>query len=117
MRNAPEHDSGNTTRTMIDMASTEGDWSTPQVVRLPAVGRGTPHAVLLPTTATDYPSAVWRNAAGAGNIWAAAPRLHALYRIDPKTNAVTRILVPYLPSGVAADDDAIWVTVRGYDSG
>ncbi len=94
-----------------------GDWSTPQVVRLPAVGRGTPHAVLLPTAATNYPSAVWQIDAGAGSIWAAAPRFHALYRIDPKTNAVTRIPVPYLPSGVAADDDAIWVTVRGNRSG
>jgi streptogramin lyase len=94
-----------------------GDWSRPQLVRLPAVGPGTRRVVPLPTAVTDYSSAVWRIDAGAGSIWAATPRLHALYRIDPKTNAVTRIPVPYLPSGVAADDDAIWVTVRGYNSG
>ena len=94
-----------------------GDWSRAQVVRLPAVGPGKPHAVPLPGAPKNLPSYVWQIDAGAGGIWAAAPRLHAVFRIDPKTNAVTRIPIPYLPSGVAADDDAIWVTVRGDESG
>ena len=94
-----------------------GDWSKGQVVRVPAVGPGKRLAVVLPGAPFGFPSAVWEVDAGAGSVWAAAPRFHALYRIDPKTNAVTRIPVPYLPSGVAADDNAIWVTVRGYKSG
>jgi hypothetical protein len=35
-----------------------------------------------------------------------------LVRIDPTTNAVTRIRVPHLPTGVAIDGNDVWVTVR-----
>ena len=41
------------------------------------------------------------------------PDSHALWRIDPKTNHVTRITMPYFPWGVAAGDNEIWVNVRG----
>lgn len=45
-------------------------------------------------------------------VWATTPRDGALWKIDPKTNEVTRITVPYLPTCVAAGEDDIWVTVR-----
>ena len=51
-------------------------------------------------------------AAGAGDIWATTPRDGALWRIDPKTNAVTRVNFPYMPTGVTADANDVWVTVR-----
>ena len=57
-------------------------------------------------------SYVWDLDAGAGAVWAVTPRLRFLWKIDPESNAVTRIPMPYPPSGLAADDDAIWVTVR-----
>ena len=47
-----------------------------------------------------------------GSIWATLPDSHALWRIDPQTNRVTRIPIPYFPWGVAAADDEIWVAVR-----
>ena len=86
------------------------DWAAPQVVRLHAAGPGRPRSVSLPVN--NDAAGVWRVAAGAGAIWATTPRDGALWRIDPKTDAVTRIPVPYLPTGVAADDDHVWVTVR-----
>ena len=89
-----------------------GDWAIPQVVRVPAVGAGKPRAIVLPVEAGFVDSAVWGVDAGAGAIWAATPRFGAVWRIDPETDAVTRIPMPYLPSGVAADDDAVWVTIR-----
>ena len=55
---------------------------------------------------------VWNVAAGVGAVWATTPREGALWRIDPRTNAVTRITMPHFPTGVAADDDDLWVTVR-----
>jgi hypothetical protein len=93
-----------------------GDWSRPQVVRLAAVGPARPHSISLPILHTHRCpeiSCVWRVAAGAGFIWATTPEDHALWRIDPKTNAVTRIPLPYAPTGVTADADDVWVTVRG----
>ncbi len=36
----------------------------------------------------------------------------APYRVDKKTNKVTRIAMPYLPTCVAADNNDVWVTVR-----
>jgi class 3 adenylate cyclase/streptogramin lyase len=92
-----------------------GDWSRPDVVRLNAVGAAQPHRIRLPvrnTRACLRISCVWRLAAGAGAIWATTAEDHALWRIDPKTNAVTRISLPYSPAGVAADSDGVWVTVR-----
>jgi len=88
-----------------------GDWNAPQVVRLPAVGSGRPRHVSLPVKIR--PAGVPTVAAGAGAIWATVPDSHALWRIDPKTNRVKRIAMPYFPWGVAADDDDVWVTVRG----
>ncbi len=69
----------------------------------------------LPTesTPTGFRSAVWQVDAGAGAVWAATPRLGAVWKIDPKDDTVTRIPMPYPPGGVAADSDAVWVTVRG----
>jgi len=91
-----------------------GDWSILQVVRTPAVGSPKPRHVALPTQKRHNPrrSAVWQVGAGAGAVWAVTPRYGALWRIEPETDAVTEIPMPYLPSGVAADDDAVWVTVR-----
>ena len=87
-----------------------GDWSSPQVARLHGVGSSTPRIVDLPTKARG--AGVTTVAAGAGSIWAAVPYSHALWRIDPRTNRVTRIAIPYYPWGVAAADDEIWVAVR-----
>ena len=91
-----------------------GDWSVPQVVRIPAVGSGEARTISLPieTSGLGLHSVVWQVDAGAGAIWAASPRLGAVWKIDPNDDAVTRIPFPYPPGGVAADGDAIWVTVR-----
>jgi streptogramin lyase len=80
------------------------------VLRFDAVGSSRPRSIRLP--ARNNAAGVWRLAAGAGAIWATTPRDRALWRIDPKTGAVTRITMPFLPTGVAADDDGVWVTVR-----
>jgi streptogramin lyase len=61
---------------------------------------------------TNALAGVWNVAAGAGAIWATTPRDGTLWRIDPKTNAVERINVPFSPSGVTADANDVWVTVR-----
>ena len=87
-----------------------GDWATQQVTRLNAVRSSRPRAIIL--SQINATPGVWSVAAGAGAIWATTPRDHALWRIDPKTNHVTRIRMPHLPTGVAADADAVWVTVR-----
>ena len=87
-----------------------GDWSAPEVVRLRAMGSAGRRAVTLPFD--DPAVGSWTVAAGAGAVWAAMPYGHALWRIDPRTNAVTRIAIPYLPTGVAVDADGVWVTVR-----
>jgi streptogramin lyase len=92
-----------------------GDWSKPEVVRLHAVGSPQPRRIRLPlrnARACLTISCVWRLAAGAGAIWATTAEDRALWRIDPRTNAVTRISLPYSPAGVAADADDVWVTVR-----
>jgi DNA-binding SARP family transcriptional activator len=89
------------------------DWSAPRVVHLPAVGRATPEVVELDGGSAPY-SYVQDVDAGAGAVWAVTPRLGSLWRIDPETDAVTQVSMPHLPSGVAADDDAVWVTVRAH---
>jgi DNA-binding SARP family transcriptional activator/DNA-binding beta-propeller fold protein YncE len=86
------------------------DWAAPRVVRLHAVGPARPRTVWLPIK--DFTATTWDVAAGAGAIWATTPRDHAVWRIDPRTNAVRRIKVPFAPTGVAADANAVWVTVR-----
>jgi SARP family transcriptional regulator, regulator of embCAB operon len=87
-----------------------GDWSAPRVVRLDAVGRPHLHSVSLPVS--NALAGVWTVAAGGGAIWATTPRDGALWRIDPETEAVTRVSVPFLPSGVTADANDVWLTVR-----
>jgi streptogramin lyase len=92
------------------------DWGAPQVVRLSAVGTPRPDPIRLPVhnrRACLNISCVWRVAAGAGFIWATTPEDGALWRIDPKTNFVKRIPLPYRPTGVVADAKNVWVTVRG----
>ena len=86
------------------------DWAAPRVVRLHAVGPARPRTVWLPIK--DFTATTWDVAAGAGAVWATTPRDHAVWRIDPKTNSVRRIRVPFAPTGVAADANAVWVTVR-----
>ena len=87
-----------------------GDWDAPRVGRLSAVGSGDSRVVSLPA---DNPNAgVWDIAAGLGAIWATTPRDGTLWRIDPKSNDVTRITMPHLPTGVSVTPEGIWVTVR-----
>jgi DNA-binding SARP family transcriptional activator/streptogramin lyase len=86
-----------------------GDWTGPQVVRLRAVGSARPTQIPLPMR--NF-AGVWNIAAGAGAIWATTPRDRALWRIDPKTNAVTRLRMRYLPTEVAVDANDVWVTLR-----
>jgi hypothetical protein len=91
-----------------------GDWDVPDVVRLPAVGSGSPrHLALLVLTRPAGGTIV---AAGAGASWATVPDDHALWRIDPRTEEATRIPLRYFPWGVAVGDDGIWVTVRPHDA-
>ena len=82
-----------------------------------AVGDPLPRPISLPVRHTQLCprfSCVWRVAAGAGAIWATTPEDRALWRIDPKTYAVKRVPLPYPPTGVTADADDVWVTVRGH---
>jgi streptogramin lyase len=87
-----------------------GDWATPSVVQVPAVGSGTPRSTSLPVTAPD--AGVTDVAAGDGALWATVPDSHALWRIDTRTNRVTRIPLRYAPWGVAVGGDGVWVAVR-----
>jgi class 3 adenylate cyclase len=87
-----------------------GDWAAPRVVGVSAVGRPDPRGVSLPSR--NPRAGVWSVAAGAESVWATTPRDHSLWKIDPTTYNVTRIAIPYLPTGVAVSDDAVWVTVR-----
>jgi streptogramin lyase len=93
-----------------------GDWSVAHVVRTSAVGPFRPRSIHLPVrhrARCPQISCVWAVAAGAGSIWATTPEDGALWRINPKTNRVTRIRLPYPPTGVTADANNVWVTVRG----
>jgi DNA-binding SARP family transcriptional activator/streptogramin lyase len=87
-----------------------GDWAIPKVERLGAVGPSRPRLVDLPVR--DVTAGVWNIAAGEDHIWATTPRDRALWRIDPKTNEVKRIPMPYPPTGVTANERDVWVTVR-----
>ena len=94
-----------------------GDWSQPQVVSVSATGAPHSRSVDLPvqyTTRCPRYSCVWRVAAGAGAIWATTPEDRALWRIDPNTYAVRRLRLPYPPTGVTADANNVWVTMRGH---
>ena len=85
------------------------DWSRPQIARLNAVGPVRLRRISLP----GGNAGVWSIAVGAGAVWATTPRDGALWRIDPKTSTVARVNVPYLPTGVTADANDVWVLVRG----
>jgi class 3 adenylate cyclase/streptogramin lyase len=92
-----------------------GDWSAPQIVRLSASRSARIHRIRLPIrshSACPLISCVWMVAAGAGYIWATTPEDGALWRIDPRTNQVKRVPLPYRPTGVTADANSVWVTVR-----
>lgn len=89
-----------------------GDWNSMTVSRLHAVGPPRPRRIVL-TRHTPVASGVWDIAAGFGYIWVTAPRSRTIWRIDPTTNKVTPIHIPYLPAGVATDANNVWVTVRG----
>ena len=91
-----------------------GDWERPDVIRIPAAGAGQPRHLALPTHAD--PAGVTGVAAGAGAVWVTVPDDRAVWRIDPKTDGTTRIELPYFPWGVAATDDAIWVSLRAKDA-
>jgi hypothetical protein len=87
-----------------------GDWDGPRVGRHSAVESGHSRVVSLPV---HNPTAgVWDIAAGLGAIWATTPRDGTLWRIDLKSNDVTRIPMPHLPTGVSVTPEGIWVTVR-----
>ncbi|MFL5914816.1 MAG: BTAD domain-containing putative transcriptional regulator [Gaiellaceae bacterium] len=85
------------------------DWAGGEVVRLNAVGSPHPRRIPLPGG-----TGVWNIAVGAGAVWATTPGTRSLWRINPKTNEVTRVPLPYLPTGVAADANDVWVTLRQY---
>ena len=87
-----------------------GDWDHPRVERLRAVGPRRSRLVELPVR--NFGTGVWQIAAGEGYIWATTPGDAALWRIDPKTNKVKRIPIPYPPIGVTANEGDVWVTVR-----
>jgi DNA-binding SARP family transcriptional activator/sugar lactone lactonase YvrE len=83
------------------------DWAGGEVVRLNAVGSPQPRRIPLPGG-----TGVWNIAVGAGGVWATTPGTRSLWRINPKTNKVTRVPLPYPPTGVAADANDVWVTLR-----
>lgn len=87
-----------------------GDWSNARLVRFNADGPPHPRAVPLP--GAPVAAGVWSVAVGNGAVWATTPRAHALWRIDPATNAARRIPMRFLPTGVAVDANGVWVTVR-----
>jgi sugar lactone lactonase YvrE len=92
------------------------DWSKPALVRLNETGPALPRSIPLPVAnrrACLNVSCIWTVAAGAGAIWATTPRDRALWRIDPKTDRVRRISLPYEPAGVTVSAGEVWVTVRG----
>lgn len=88
-----------------------GDWAEPEVAHFRAKGAPNPQRILLP--ARNHYAGVWDIAVGAGYIWATTPRDYTVWRIDPDTDKATPIHIPYLPAGVAADANDVWVTVRG----
>jgi DNA-binding SARP family transcriptional activator/streptogramin lyase len=83
------------------------DWAGAQVVRIDAVGPPRTHRIPL-----RGGTGVWNIAVGAGAVWATTPSAGALWRINPTTNKATRIPLPYAPTGVAADANDVWVTLR-----
>jgi len=91
-----------------------GDWNTPSVVRLPAVGAAAPRRVFLDVTVQR--AGVTSVAADDDAVWATVPDDHAVWRIDPRTNRAKRIELGYYPWGVALGDGGVWVAVRANDA-
>jgi streptogramin lyase len=89
-----------------------GDWSAHRVVRIQMTGPPRPRSIPLPVH--NLSAGVWNLAAGAGYVWATTPGDRALWRIDPHTDAVTRISMPYPPIGVTANAGGVWVSVRRF---
>jgi len=55
---------------------------------------------------TSYPGGL---AVGGGSVWAADSNRNVIYRIDPRTNAVTRISGGGAPTGLAFGGGSLWV--------
>lgn len=92
------------------------DQGHPQVIRVNLTGAPHPRSIPLPVRnrgACLNLSCVLNIAAGAGAIWATTPGDRALWRINPTTNRVQRVSLPYEPTGVTVNAGAVWVTVRG----
>jgi streptogramin lyase len=88
-----------------------GDWEVPTITRFPADGTGRP--LRIPLRVPKHTRGITAIAAGDGYIWATVPDIHALIRIDPKTNQQRRIPLRYAPWGVTVDEHgAVWVTLR-----
>jgi hypothetical protein len=86
-----------------------------KVARLQARGAPRSRVIDLPTAGAPDPdtfNGVLFVEAVEGAVWATVPGAGQLWRIDPDTNASTKIDVPYFPAGVAVGRDAVWVTVR-----
>jgi class 3 adenylate cyclase/streptogramin lyase len=88
--------------------------SAPEIVRMNAVGSPDPRPIPLPVTSRGL-FGVSTVAVGAGAVWAATPNDRAIWRINPGTDDVMRIPLPHAPFGVAADHEAVWVTVLDAD--
>lgn len=92
------------------------DQGHPQVIRVNLAGASHPRSIPLPVrnrgACLDL-SCVLNIAAGAGAIWATTPHDRALWRINPTTNRVQRVSLPYEPTGVTVNAGEVWVTVRG----
>lgn len=86
------------------------DWSGARVTRLHAVGAPRVRDIFLGAHTSG--GGVWQLAQSARDIWAAVPRDNAVWRIDPDTDRAKRIVLPYLPTGVAADANNVWVALR-----
>lgn len=86
------------------------DWSAPYVARVRATGLRAAVPISLPARNPD--AGVWSVATGEGYIWATTPGDYAFWRIDPRTNDVTRIPMRYPPAGVTTGPGAVWITVR-----
>jgi len=97
-----------------DKAVWVGDWSRPAVVRLNPAGPPRRRSIRLGgNQECGNISCVWTVAAGEGAIWATTPRDRTLWKIDPRTDRVTPIRLPYAPTGLTFYAGKVWVTVRG----
>jgi hypothetical protein len=77
------------------------------VAARPPVAPGTPSRCRRGATKRGVSSV----AVGERYVWAATPRDNALWRIDPKTDGVTRIAMPHPPTGVTTGAGAVSVTI------